>query len=322
MMPRVSFVTIVTRSHVCDARLAMAGIHSDAFTLDRWVLVIDADSGTNESTPDIRFLCPAEVVDAPTLQAMRKRYTAGEVCFALKPHVLSYLLGKGASQVHYVDADLGFYSPVDLLIEALVGHDMLLTPHFLDMPPDDGRHPTALTLLTSGVFNGGYFGVSATSGALGFLSWWRERVRRHGRDDRATGQFGDQRWLDLVPVLFPGGRIYRNPGANVAYWNLHERELKRTDGRYYANGEPLIFFHFSGFDPYHPERLSRYQTRFLVTPNTPLADLLDAYAQQLLSAGYAESRKRAYAYHRWWHSNRLLIRTARNWYFRFADWVS
>ena len=38
----------------------------------------------------------------------------------------------------------------------------------------------------------------------------------------------DQRWLDLVPALFDDVHIVRDPGCNVAYWNLPERYVTLT----------------------------------------------------------------------------------------------
>jgi hypothetical protein len=50
----------------------------------------------------------------------------------------------------------------------------------------------------------------------------------------------------------------RHPGYNVAYWNLHEREITRVDNRYLINGQPAIFFHLSGFRAEDPNTFSRY----------------------------------------------------------------
>ena len=60
--------------------------------------------------------------------------------------------------------------------------------------------------------------------------------------------FTDQRWVDFAPSFFDHF-ILKDPTYNVAYWNLHERDLEWTDGRYLVNGQPLTFFHFSGFVP-------------------------------------------------------------------------
>ena len=43
--------------------------------------------------------------------------------------------------------------------------------------------------------------------------------------------FTDQRWIDFVPSLFDH-HILKDPSYNVAYWNLHERDLQWDGTRY------------------------------------------------------------------------------------------
>ena len=66
------------------------------------------------------------------------------------------------------------------------------------------------------------------------------------------GYFVDQRWMDFAPGLVEGLFILRDPGYNVAYWNLAGRDLRKRGNRYEVDGRPLRFFHFSGFDPAAP----------------------------------------------------------------------
>ena len=58
-----------------------------------------------------------------------------------------------------------------------------------------------------------------------------------------------QRWLDLAPVFFEDIAILREPIYNVATWNLTHRPVAGSLERGFTiNGEPLSFYHFSGFD--------------------------------------------------------------------------
>ncbi|HNY13775.1 MAG TPA: glycosyl transferase, partial [Candidatus Wallbacteria bacterium] len=111
-----------------------------------------------------------------------------------------------------------------------------------------------------------------------FAAWWQAQLLYFARNDPASGQCGDQRWLDLVPVLFPQMGIVRHHGANVAYWNLPERQLQRsTAGEWCcANGDPLLFFHFSGFNPRQPQQLSHFQNRFPPRNSSPGSSMFSA----------------------------------------------
>lgn len=281
------FCSIATASHLrqvlpCLERLRQ--LHPGA---EAALLLVDADAaGSAEAAAAARCLAVDAVVPAAVLRRMRRRYTPAELCFALKPFLLEHLLETGAEQAHYLDGDCIAFHDLQPLIEELAAADLLLTPHCLSPIPDDGRTPRALTVLRGGVFNGGYIGVRNTAEGRRFTRWLAGMTERYARNAPAQGMCGDQRWLDLVPVLFPGAAICRRAGANVAYWNLHERTLARDPGGgYRVNGEPLLFFHYSGYRPEWPLDLSVHQNRHTVEPGSPLRALLEEYRGLLEAAG-------------------------------------
>ena len=178
---------------------------------------------------------------------------------------------------------------------------MLLTPHVTEPLPQDGKRPDERDLLLAGIYNLGFLALSAEAAKM-FLPWWREHLRRDCLNEPARGLFVDQRWIDFAPALFEPG-ILKDPGYNVAYWNLPHRVLTR-DGdhilnrilnrildRIFVNGRPLRFFHYSGFSPRAPHLLSKHQHSLLRVrlSDTPLlTELCERYAAALEEAGYAD----------------------------------
>ena len=132
--------------------------------------------------------------------------------------------------------------------------------------------------------------------AEGLLDWWSERLLHDCVVDPATGHFVDQRWIDLVPGIWPDYHLLRDPGYNLAYWNLPTRELRDEGGRYTVDGRPLRFFHFSGFDPLKPLELSRHQNRIDAASSKPLRRICSDYANAVLTAGYEEARSWPYSW--------------------------
>ena len=67
-----------------------------------------------------------------------------------------------------------------------------------------------------------------------------------------------------------------------------------------AGGRPLVFFHFSGYDPATPYKLSRHQGTAVVAPRIRLSDepvvvdLLAWYDEQLERLGHSARRQVAY----------------------------
>ena len=137
---------------------------------------------------------------------------------------------------------------------------IVLTPH-ATRPYQDAKQPDEISLLRTGAYNLGFIGVAKTEESRAMLNWWQERCREHCVVQPEDGLFVDQKWIDLVPGFHPGTKILRDPGLNVAYWNLHERTIDSLDPPR-CNGSPLYFFHFSGLKTDRLEAISRYQNRF------------------------------------------------------------
>jgi glycosyltransferase involved in cell wall biosynthesis len=105
-----------------------------------------------------------------------------------------------------------------------------------------------------------------------------------------------ERWLDSGADGSADAHLLRDPGANVAYWNLDERRVERDGDRCLVDGEPLRFFHFSGFDPGRPFALSRHQTRIRLPDEPVLAALCQQYAAEVREQGFERDGHRPWAY--------------------------
>jgi glycosyltransferase involved in cell wall biosynthesis/SAM-dependent methyltransferase len=212
-------------------------------------------------------------------------YDVTELATAVKPLLLRTLLDEGAGEVIFLDPDICLYAPLDEVIPLVRQHGIVLTPHATQPFPRDGRQIDGRFVLGAGVYNLGFIAVS--DAARPFLEWWGEATRREALIDFSRMMFTDQRWVDYAPSFFEP-YLLKDPGYNVAYWNLHERTVTQADGQYLANGVPLRFFHFSGFEVQKPWLLSRHQgdrPRVLLSEHPVLARLCRDYVTCLERAG-------------------------------------
>jgi glycosyltransferase involved in cell wall biosynthesis len=243
-------------------------------------------------------------LDRDEIRRLAAIYDVTELATAVKPLLLRRLLYEGQSEVVYFDPDICIY---DSLIEvgALVRqHPIVLTPHTTQPFPRDDYRVDSFTILAAGVFNLGFIAVSQD--ARPFLDWWWQVTRREALSDVASMMFTDQRSIDYVPCFFDH-YILKNPGYNVAYWNLHARELILGGERYRVkeagadSGFPLRFFHFSGFDIQKPHLLSKYQEdrpRILLSDRPALARICREYAARLREAGADSKPSQSYGWNR------------------------
>jgi hypothetical protein len=226
----------------------------------------------------------------PGGDGFRFQYSIVELNTAVKPWAFEHLLAQGYRKVIYLDPDVRVYRPLDDVLRLLdEGADIVLTPHLLAPLPADGCRPDELDIRRAGTYNLGFCALRDSASARAFLGWWREKLAAQCVIDQDRGLFVDQSWIDLAPGLFPNVAILRHPGCNVAYWNIGQRPIARAaDGGWSAAGAPLAFFHYSGFDPFDPDALSRLQNRYRLADLGAVRELAREYASRLIENGARE----------------------------------
>ena len=261
------------------------------------VLVIDDLEEVIESGSEPFDVVRLDALDATLaeLHAMAAMYSVLEFATSLKPLFLRYLLDQGEGPALYLDPDILITSPLEGVASA-TDQGVVLTPHLLSALDADGSLPDERSILVAGTYNLGFVAVGQRSRP--FLEWWEARLRRECVVDVAGGLFVDQRWIDIAREMFEFA-VLRDPGLNVAYWNLQQRGLREEDGTYFVDDGPLRFFHFSGYSCDEPHLLSRYQgrnPRTILSSHPVLRRLCDSYAGLLVGEGWADDRRRPYGF--------------------------
>ncbi len=290
--------TIIAKNYVAQARVLARSFaeHHPGGRIS--VLVIDdAEGYLDKQKEPFRLLTPASIGCEP-FEAMSAQYDVIELSTAVKPWLLRSLLREGASAITYLDPDIRVYGSLVHLDDMARAHGIAVTPHNTQPIPDDGQRPTQVDIMIAGVYNLGCVSFAAGAETDAVLDWWSDRLRRDCRIDPVYGYFVDQRWFDLVPGLVSDYAVIREPQYNIAYWNVHSRKLEHDGRRYTVDGEPLRFFHFSGFDPSQPQLLSRHQTRVRLSEYPALARICREYADEAIAEGFNEARRWPYGFDR------------------------
>jgi hypothetical protein len=294
----VAVGTIIAKNYLAFARVLADSWRRYQPDVPLFVLLADEAEGYFEPAGEAFPIIGLGELDIPDRRSYLFRYTRQQVVVSAKPYLLRYLLDRGFASAVFLDTDILVLNRLTPLMEKLSRHPIVLTPHLLAPTTGDDRVARELNILVSGVYNGGCLGVAESPTARAFLAWWAERLYDHCRLAVAEGMHYDQRWLEFVPVFFEDVCILRDPGMNVAYWNLRERDVRLRGDEATVNGEPVRFFHFSGFEPERPELVSRYSPALTTASLGDPAALFERYASLLDRAGEAESRTWPYAYDR------------------------
>ena len=221
----------------------------------------------------------ASELGIPNFSSWLFKHDIVEVCTAVKGPFLHQACQAGvADAVIYLDPDtalLGSLAPLEAWLET---DDILLTPHLLD--PND--EPLAIedndvATLRTGIFNLGFAAVRTAGEGARFAKWWNDRLLTHCYDDIPQGLFVDQRWCDHVPALFDKVKVVRDPGYNVASWNLSRRKVSiEKDGCILVNGVPLRFWHFTKLG-----EIGDAMTRRYAGDNFPVYELWSWYKREI-----------------------------------------
>jgi hypothetical protein len=187
----------------------------------------------------------------PALRSWTFFHDIVELSTAIKPFALKRLLERAdCAAVLYFDPDMVLFSRVDDLVATLASANVALTPH--QNKPERSREAIVdneIASLKMGVFNLGFVGVANTAEGHAFAQWWSDRTYQFCRAEIHNGLFTDQKWINFAPIFFEGVAIVKSSRHNVATWNLTTRRM--TGGLrqgFVVDGEPLGFYHFTGFD--------------------------------------------------------------------------
>lgn len=287
--------TIIAKNYLAHARVLTESFQRHHPDGRCHVLVIDEVDGYIDAENEPFVLVRPDDIGLEAFEEMRAAYDVLELSTALKPWLLRHMLAEhdDGTGVAYLDPDIRVISRMVELEDVLTRHAVVLTPHVTTGMPRDGLKPSETDILMAGVYNLGFIGLSDRPDTHTLLDWWSERLLTDCHVAPERGLFVDQRWIDFVPGLIADLEILRHPAYNVAYWNLPERDLRAGDDGKTAQGRPLRFFHYSGYDPDHRDTLSKHQNRVRLS-DPALLQICDEYGDLLIDAGYEEVRDLPY----------------------------
>jgi hypothetical protein len=249
--------TVITPDHLPWALTLARSLHRHG-TLELAVLVVDGLRKLDLSAarrvlggrpPYIQLYGLADLWHEKPVRATALRHanSADRLRWSLKSAFSLHLLAQ-AEKVLFLDCDVHFYGDYQFILDRLEQTAILLTPHWRRIwPPAAGPSGELLAQFTDGLFNAGFVGTRR--GAEEFLRWWNTVCNWRCDNAPAEGLYADQRYLDLVPVVFADrAAVLEHRGCNVAIWNRVENRRETIGGEVRINGRwPIVFIHVTKY---------------------------------------------------------------------------
>lgn len=284
--------TSCTVNHLSRAFSLLDSVHKYHPQIKFIICLVDVVDRSQLPAGDYDLVC-AEEMRLPFFREMYIKYATLELNSALKPYFASFLLDKyQIDRLIYLDSDILLFNKLEPVFEALQDHSIVITPHSMSTV-ESGFIFDDRNFLRSGIYNAGFFAVRRDKDAGSFLDWWMKKLRNQGFFEPRKGMFAEQLWMNLIPLYFNNVLVLRHKGCNVAYWNLHEREvIKRGEDFFINNNEtPLIFFHFSGagMDCFEKNNPSVSQDRYTFTDRPDIVPVFEQYLENLRKYAFFKS---------------------------------
>lgn len=235
---------------------------------------------------------------------MAYKYDVIEFNTSIKPFCFGKLFKEGYEKVIYLDPDIYVTRPLDYIYECLNNKSVVLTPHYCDIEEHFDGAVSEETFNKAGIYNLGFCALKNDKVGQEIAKWWQNRLQYKCYSQSSEGLFVDQKWMDYIPGFFPDATcVSSHHGMNVAIWNLHERELFIDDKQGYLirrkkTGDefPLLFFHFSGFDPFETTIINRRHPQFNVTTYPSFKPIIEEYRERVYANGYDRFSKMNYGF--------------------------
>lgn len=284
---------MVARNFLPQVRVLARSFRDHHPQIDLVVFVVD-DDGTVGSDEPFSLVRPEELgIDHAEFRRRGAMFGPRGLIGTTKTLLTRHLVHEHGT-VLFVDADSCVYGDLSHVFSLAEEHGLVLSPHLLwPISAAEAGYPLEETFLLYGVFNGGFFAVGRRGGD--FLDWWCDRTARRCIEAPERGYNYTQHWLTLAASYFDH-HVLRDPGINVMWWNLYDRDVEWIGDAPSISGQELRHFHFTGFDPAASTLFGRRDETaragfpgFAQRPG--MARLCREYAGRVVASGLAAARR-------------------------------
>lgn len=253
---------------------------------DFYVLLIEEKEW--ESTLNNAVIISLKELEKSKPSPLYKKYRGDKLRWALKSVFLQYLIQKGFGQLIYVDNDIFFFDHPEVIFDKLKNADFLLTPHFYQSFPHSNQRWFEANFRV-GLYNAGF--IACTSHAQEHLAWWEEACIYNIKKNPNRGLFDDQKYLDMLPILFDGVAIIKDRAWNLAAWNDSDFDQAIP---FDVKNEHPVFIHFTNlalekwkntshkYHKFYKEYLASLKTRKFTNTKSRKKHIIAEYFNYLL----------------------------------------
>jgi hypothetical protein len=300
-MNKNAVFTICAKNYLAQAFTLKKSFEKHNPDCDFYIFLSDDSDGLGDEVNDILLLDDSWI---PNWMQMAFKYNVIEFSTSIKPFCFNKIFKQNYSKVIYLDPDTYVTNSLDEIFGFLDQKSIVLTPHYCNIQTEYTGSITEEEILFVGIYNLGFCAIKKDVVGGKIVDWWMNRLANKCYADKFDALHVDQKWMDFVPSFFPNDTlITHHLGINPAIWNLHERELILDKDNQFKIRDtinhkifPLLFFHFSGFDPFNPKLINRRHPKYNTEIYPSYIPLFDEYIKGVYENGYSKFSKMNYSF--------------------------
>lgn len=237
-----NYCTVVSRDYLVQGLTMYKSLASGKGPFRLWVLSVDDEAYSvleKLALPWVILISLTNVLNEKLIDIQAERQFH-ELCWTLKPYLVSYILKNnlGLDSLLYLDADLFFFRDPEEVFAEWGASPILLTRLWMGEKWSEKL----------GKYSAGFVGFRRQRDSLKVLNSWRNNCRDWCYDRVEPGRWGDQKYLDRWPQMLSTTKVTQHKGINTGPWNIRKGfAVVRSNGNLYFDGFPLVCYHFSGF---------------------------------------------------------------------------
>lgn len=273
------FCVIVGKEYVLKVLALQQSLIQNASECTLWICCIDsfAYSIFKKMNLDHVVLLQVEELEDERLQSIKEERKVNEYCWTLKPVLIEYLLvNYDLPSILYCDGDLCFFSDATAIFEEWGESSVFLCP----------QRDRDWVERMYGKYQAGLVGFKNDIYGLKSVRWWKEKCLDWCGSKPDKGRFGDQKYLDYIPIYFPKVKISRNLGINAAPWNCvynNNFNISKSSNDVYIDSNKLVVYHFACITIFNEHEFDLWSLGEITIPNRVLDFIYTPYLNRIQS---------------------------------------
>lgn len=242
------FCTILTKGRLYQG-LALLTSLNRVMGEDFFIFILCIDDESHSVLKKIKWntfhLITEKELDAG-IQSLKEERKIHEYCWTLKPVLCEHVMTNYSSikRVTYLDSDLYFWENPNKIFKNQPNCSVLLSIEEKYKPNWKKASQRKMIKIT-GLYNSGFISFKQDKISLQSVKWWKDKCLESCKIAPEEGKFGDQKYLDELPSLFPNICAITTPGVNIGPWNYLKYQFSNVNDSIFIDDSLLIFYHFS-----------------------------------------------------------------------------